>query len=265
MANRLITTNTVFASLPSGIFGCPFFVPWRSASIRTQSAKKRQQGAEFVGSGPMQPFEYGHLGADDLDAVSPHALHACPMVIRRARGGGVGNQKYVESGRLQVDGALQHADMAFHADNDYLLPSRLAKQIDHTGFGGAGKMGFCEKNRAYRSIPDFWNRRSDAGHAVFGNIGRYAQLLCRSQQANAVADNPFAFRNCRCQFFLDVDNEQQRGFALDQHGSRSPWQAAKMKAGGSPGGALCAVQGGVVNYRKTTVLLPCTSTRSSRW
>ena len=115
-----------------------------------------------------------------------------------------------------------------------LPPASGEQSLDHPRFGGAAKVDFFEEFGVHRSSPDRAQAVAEATHILFGDKGGHRELSGGGQQPDIVGSCCLGIVNGRRQFFLDVDHQQQGIFATDQH------------------------------QRNTTVLLPWTSTRSSR-
>ena len=71
-----------------------------------------------------------------------------------------------------------------------------------------------------RRLADDLQRRSEAAYVLFRNEAWDIQLVCCFKQAKRIGDNLLRLMNGRCQFFLNIDDEQQRLLAVDQHGRR---------------------------------------------
>ena len=136
---------------------------------------------------------------------------------------------------MQAQRRLQDTDMGFGAGQDDLWATGCLQQWQNTGLCGAGKMRFLEKAGVDRRRPDCRQAGPQAPDILFRDKGGDLKQAGPFEQADAVGDHRVSVMNRRRELCLQVDDQQEAAVTLDQA------------------------------HRKTTVLLPCTSTRSSRW
>ncbi len=125
--------------------------------------------------------------------------------------------------------------MGFRTGQHHLLAARRPQHVEYAGLSSAGEVDFLKNPGVDRSSPNARNAMAQPLDVMLGNKGRNTELARAFKELDAVAGNLVGFENRRGEFFLNIDDKQERVFAGNEH------------------------------QRNTTVLFPCTSTRSSRW